>query len=287
MLESNKYADILGKNFQCQADPRPSTCPMETGSQPYLDEVTGEYQCPLCLYVLNTQSEEDDSNSYGEDIIDEESAMSLDLDYTPEMVEKRDLGKEGQREVSRKDAITEMISLLISIDRPFIEYMSNNQEDILTMLGELEDAEVTNFEIGRDLKPKILAVASHMFKRLPNNEALNVVGVKTADVLKRKSFLDQTYTSKIDNNISMEINSIGNSLSIPNPIISKAIEEYEKDLPANSEPKDRVKGAAWLYVYLSKKTDSKPKKSDFTSLPGISRVSFGKAVSVYLSYFEQ
>lgn len=287
MLESNKYADILGKNFQCQADPRPSTCPMETGSQPYLDEVTGEYQCPLCLYVLNTQSEEDDSNSYGEDIIDEESAMSLDLDYTPEMVEKRDLGKEGQREVSRKDAITEMISLLISIDRPFIEYMSTNQDSILTMLTELEDAEVTNFGIGTGLKPKILAVASHMFKRLPNNEALKVVGVKTGDVLKRKSFLDQTYTSKVDNNISMAINDIGQTLGIPDTLISQAIEAYEKDLPANSEPKDRVKGAAWLYSYLTKKTDIKTKKSDFTSLPGISRVSFGKAVSVYLSYFKQ
>ena len=288
MLESNKYADILGKNFECVADPRPSTCPMETGSQPYLDDSTGEYQCPLCLRIVGQQSEEDDSASYGEDIIDEEEAMSLDLNYVPEVDSiQKDLGKEGQREVSRKDSITEMISLLISIDRPFIEYMSNNQSDILTMLGELEDAEVTNFEINRDLKPKILAVASHMFKRLPNNEALKVLGVKTGDVLKRKSFLDQTYTSKIDNKISMAINDIGQALEIPDAMISKAIEEYEKNLPPNREPKDRVKGAAWLYSYLTKETDIKTKKSDFTSLPGISRVSFGKAVSAYLSYFEQ
>ena len=287
MLESNKYADILGKDFSCIAEPRPSTCPMEMGSQPHLDESTGEYQCPLCLHVVGQQSEEDDSAPYGEDIVDEEEAMSLDLNYTPEMVEKRDLGAEGQREVSRKDSITEMISLLISIDRPFIEYMSTNQDSILTMLTELEDAEVTNFGIGTGLKPKILAVASHMFKRLPNNEALKVVGVKTSDVLKRKSFLDQTYTSKVDNNISMAINDIGQTLEIPDAMISKAIEAYEKDLPANREPKDRVKGAAWLYAYLTKQTDTKAKKSEFTSLPGISRVSFGKAVSAYLSYFEQ
>ena len=76
-------------------------------------------------------------------------------------------------------------------------------------------------------------------------------------------------------------------MGIPDTLISQAIEAYEKDLPANSEPKDRVKGAAWLYSYLTKKTDIKTKKSDFTSLPGISRVSFGKAVSVYLSYFKQ
>lgn len=287
MLDSNRFVDILGKYFECRADPRIQPCPMETGQQPYLDESSGEYQCPLCLRIVGQQSEEDDSQPYGEDIIDEEEAMSLNMNYTPEMVEKRDLGAEGQREVSRKDSITEMISLLISVDRPFIEYMSNNQEDILTMLGELEDAEVTNFEIGKDLKPKILAVASHMFKRLPNNEALKVVGVKTGDILKRKSFLDQTYTTKIDNSVSMQINDVGHTLEIPDAMISKAIEEYEKDLPPNREPKDRVKGAAWLYSYLTKKTDIRTKKSDFTSLPGISRIPFGKAVSVYLSYFEQ
>ena len=288
MLESNKYEDILGKYFECVADPRAPTCPMETGSQPYLDDSTGEYQCPLCLRIVGQQSEEDDTTPYGEDIIDEEEAISLDLKYVPEVDSvQKNLGKEGQREVSRKEAITEMISLLISIDRPFIEYMSSNQNDILTMLGELEDAEVTNFEIGKDLKPKILAVASHMFKRLPNNEALKVVGVKTGDVLKRKSFLDQTYTTKIDNSVSMQINDVGHTLEIPDAMISKAIEEYEKNLPPNREPKDRVKGAAWLYSYLTKKTDIKTKKSDFTSLPGISRNSFGKAVSAYSSYFEQ
>ena len=124
--------------------------------------------------------------------------------------------------------MTEMTSLLISIDRPFIEYMSNNEVDILTMLRELEDAEVTNFEINRDLKPKILAVASHMFKRLPNNEALKVVGVKTGDVLKRKSFLDQMYTTKIDNKVSMQINDVGHTLEIPDAMISKAMRNTKR-----------------------------------------------------------
>ena len=58
---------------------------MEAGSQPYLDDSTGEYQCPLCC-VVGQQSEEDDSASYGEDIIDEEEAMSLDLKYVPKRI---------------------------------------------------------------------------------------------------------------------------------------------------------------------------------------------------------
>ena len=287
MLDSNRFVDILGKYFECRADPRIQPCPMETGQQPYLDESSGEYQCPLCLRIVGQQSEEDDSQPYGEDIIDEEEAMSLNMNYTPEMVEKRDLGAEGQREVSRKDAMTEMISLLISVDRLFIEYMSTNQEDILTMLTELEEAGVSGFEIGRNLRPKILAVTSHMFKKLPNTKALEVLEVKTNDVLQRKLFLDKTYTTRIDNSVSMAINDVGNTLNIPESMISKAIEEYEKDLPPNREPKDRVKGAAWLYTYLTKKTDITVRKTEFTSLPGISRIPFGKAVSVYLSYFEQ
>ena len=86
MLDSNRFVDILGKYFECRADPRIQPCPMETGQQPYLDESSGEYQCPLCLRIVGQQSEEDDSQPYGEDIIDEEEAMSLNMNYTPEMV---------------------------------------------------------------------------------------------------------------------------------------------------------------------------------------------------------
>ena len=287
MSVSNRFADILGADFYCLAEEEPPRCPMEMGEQPHLVDETGEYVCPFCLVLVGNQTEEDDSRSVGEDIIDEEEAISLDLNYTPEMVEQREFTSEDKRIVDRKDAITKVISLLISIDRPFIEYMSTNQDAILTMLTELEEAEVDGFGIGGNIRPKIIAVASHMFKRLPNSESLRVLEIKTNDVLSKKIFLDKTYTSEIDNSISIEINDIGNSLEIPNTTISKAIERYEKDLPPNREPKDRVKAAAWLYSYLSKETDAKPKKGDFTSLPGISRVSFGKAVSVYLSYFQQ
>ena len=285
MLVSNKFANILGKNFECLSDPPPSTCPMEVGQEPHLDTKTGEYQCPLCLYVVGTQSA-DDEESQGEDIIDEEEARGLGLVFVPETDSLPDQSDEESRLVTRKNDIAMMVSLIISIDRPYIEYMSNNQQTILTMLKELEDAKVKGFQTGVSVRPKILAVASHLYKRLPNSKALNILGVKTNDILKKKSFLDQTYTAKIDNKVSMAINDIGQSLDIPDVMISKAIEEYEKDLPPNREPKDRVKGAAWLYVYLIKKTDAKKvTRKQFTSLPGVSRVSFGKAVSVYLSYF--
>ena len=65
--------------------------------------------------------------------------------------------------------MTNVISLLISIDRPFVKYMSSNQDAILTMLSELEDNDIDGFELGKDIQPKIIAVASHMFKKLPNS----------------------------------------------------------------------------------------------------------------------
>ena len=287
MSGSNRFEDILGINFGCVAETKPTVCPMEQGEEPYLDSTTGEYQCPFCLHLVGNQTEDDDDPSVGEDIIDEEEAVSLDLSYTPEMVEKKDATAEDKRIIDRKDAITNVISLLIGIDRPFVEYMSSNQDAILTMLSELEDNDIDGFGLGKDIQPKIIAVASHLFKKLPNSEALRILDIRTNDLLGRKSFLDNTYTTKIDNSVSIAINSIGNNVDLPKTLISQAIEEYEKNLPTNREPKDRVKAAAWLYAYLSKRTDNKPKKGDFTSLPGISRVSFGKAVSAYLSYFEQ
>ena len=285
MLESNKYANILGINFECHSDPRPSTCPMEVGQQPYLDETTGEYQCPLCLYVLNTQSAEDE-NPHGEDIIDEEEASSLGLVYVAETDKIQvDQTDEEKRVVDRKRDISNIISLIISVDRPYTDYLANNVEEVITMLTELEEAEVDGFELRKNIRPKILAVTSHLFKRLPNSKALEILGEKSGSILRRKLFLDKTYTTKIDNTISMAINEVGQSLEIPNATISQAIDMFEKDLPANREPKDRVKGAAWLYVYLTKKTDIPIKRNQFTSLSGVSRISFGKSVSVYSSYF--
>ncbi len=285
MSESNKFANILGINFECNADPRPSTCPMEVGQQPHLDETTGEYICPLCLYVLNTQSAEDE-NPQGEDIIDEEEASSLGLVFVAETDKIQvDQTDEEKRVVERKRDISNIVSLIISVDRPYTDYLANNVEEIISMLTELEEAEVRGYELGKNIRPKILMVASHLFKRLPNSKALEILGEKSSSILKGKLFLDQTYTSKIDNTVSMAINEVGQSLEIPNATISQAIDMYEKDLPANREPKDRVKGAAWLYVYLKKKTDIPIKRSQFTSLSGISRVSFGKSVSVYSSYF--
>ena len=58
------------------------------------------------------------------------------------------------------------------------------------------------------------------------------------------------------------------------------IEETEKPKKASTKKASSKKT-------VTKKTDTRVRKSDFTSLPGISRNSFGKAVSVYLSYFKQ
>lgn len=286
MLASNKSADTLENNFECVDDPPQRGCPLMAGVEPHISNDTGEAQCPLCYRVVG-QETSDDEQVFDDDIIDEEEAMSLDMKYVAEVDKiQTDQTDEQKATIRRKDAITAIISLIVPIDMKYAEYMSDNQDAILTMLGELEDAGIDDFQTGKNIRPKVLAIASHMKKGLPNSKALRVLEVKTSDILRRKAFLDKTYTSKVDNIISMNISDIGQSLEIPTPIISKAIDMYEKDLPPNKEPKDRVKAAAWLYSYLKQKTDMKPKKGDFY-LPGISRISFNRAVSSYKPYFEQ
>ena len=286
MLESNKFADILGVNFSCQADPPVTKCPMELGTEePVLEEEDGSYLCPLCFKIVGQESSQDE-DVVNDDVIDEEESMALDINYVPETDRiQKDLGKEGQRDVSRKETISEITSIVLPVDRAYVEYMSDNQDSILTMLSEVEEAELKGFEIGTALKPKILAVTSHLFKRLPNSSAFELLSIRPARVSDKKKILDELYSTKIGNKVSVQINVIGNSLEIPQALVSKAIEMYEKETPANREPKDRVKAAAWLYTYLTKKSNLRPKKGDFTKLPEISRVSFGKSVSVYSSYF--
>jgi transcription initiation factor TFIIIB Brf1 subunit/transcription initiation factor TFIIB len=117
--------------------------------------------------------------------------------------------------------------------------------------------------------------------RLPNNKALNVAGIKTKNVYDKKQILDKIYDTSPGNEVSKQISSIGRTLEVPEPIVTKAIDDYEKMSPTNKEPKIQVLAAAWLYLHCKKSKWTLTKQKINESIPGVSRNALNQAIESY------
>ena len=139
---------------------------------------------------------------------------------------------------------------------------------------------VPGFEGERNIKPKVVSVTSHYMKRLPTSNAMRASKVKSNDIRKRKTVIDNMYRTDIGNPMAMNINNIGNQLGVPETIISLAIEEFEKTTPSNSEPKPLARAAAWLYLFAKKK-NYKITKQEFDKISNLSRSALNRAIESY------
>jgi hypothetical protein len=285
MLVKDKSKDILGINFECKEDPPRIDCPnLVAGPEGFVKiEKTGEYQCITCFRKVGVESTTDDERA-DDDVIDEENAVAVEHVFTAEGDKIQDHTTEEGLVIDRKDKITEIISRINMIDHEFARFLSENQDDIIDVLREMETAGAPNFETNLHLIPKILGVATHLMKRYPYTKAMKELRVKFSMVEVRKNILDELNSPEIGNEVSRAINSIGQTLDVPEAIVMLAVEEYDKQRPPNKEPKTQPLGAAWLYIY-AKKSNFRINKTGIYNLPGVSRAAFNKAVESYEKYF--
>ena len=291
--EPNKYADILGLDFECQREPPleptyPTGCPnFNDGPGPELMVDTGEQICRRCGKKLGQDSGLDD-DLVDDDPLDEEDAEYQGTsDYTPEGGKIMDFTPEEGRRNDRRDKIIEINLVIGSLDKEFSIYLADEEIYIVTTLMELESAKVPEF-ITKMLVPKIIAVASYLFHRQPNKEALNALkkefptqGIKPAHIDKRIKSIQNIKEPHVDNEMERNMISIAKSLDIPETIYQPAIENFEKERPMNSVPNVKVLAAAWLFMQTIK-TGYQINKGDFYNIPGISRTNFNKAHSSYI-----
>jgi hypothetical protein len=284
MSEVNKFQDMLGLNFQCQdAPPRiGSLCPNIGINAPGPDknDLNGELTCIGCRRLIGQDNAVSDDLA-DDDVIDEENAEDVAHVFVAEADKGPDRSPEEDKQVARKKVIQNLVSEMVGADRDFALYLSNNQEEIVNKLRELEKGEETSFRENTSIAPKIIAVASHMLGRLPNNKALKIVEIKTKNVYDRKRILDRIYDTSPENEVSKQISSIGSILEVPEPIIIKAIDDYEKISPTNKEPKIQVLAAAWLYLQCKKSKWRLTKQKINESIPGVSRNALNQAIESY------
>lgn len=284
MSEVNKFQDILGLNFVCvDAPPRiGSLCPNigTNAPGPKKNDVNGKWECVGCGRILQQDNAVSD-DLFDDDVVDEENAEDIDNVFIAEADKGTDTTPEEDKQRDRKRVLQTLVSKMVGADRDFAIYMSNNQEEIVNKLRELETGEEVSFRENTPIAPKIIAVTSHLMGRLPNNKALNVAGIKTKNVYDKKQILDKIYDTSPGNEVSKQISSIGRTLEVPEPIIIKAIDDYEKMSPTNKEPKIQVLAAAWLYLHCKKSKWKLTKQKINESIPGVSRNALNQAIESY------
>jgi len=284
MSEVNKFQDILGLNFRCvDAPPRvgsacPNVGPKAIG--PQKNDANGEWECVACGRHVGNDNEVSDE-LFDDDVVDEENAEEVDHVFVAEADQRPDNTPEQNKQIVRVRVLQELVSKMVGSDREFALYLSTNQEEIVNKLRELEKGEEVSFRGNTNIAPKVLAVASHMIGRLPNNKALTAAEVKTKSVYDKKQILDKIYDTSPGNEVSKRISSVGRTLGVPEAIIIKSIDDYERISPTNKEPKIQVLAAAWLYLQCQRSKFPLTKQKINESIPGVSRNALNQAIESY------
>ena len=274
------FADMLGTDFYCKAEPVEKECPnYDGGIGPEIDSRTGELSCRKCFIVFGNSNATDDE-IHDDDAIDAENSEAVELNFTPEAEKLIQWTPEQAQREEMRNIIAREASKINNTDQEFAVYMVDNQYDIIAEVIKLTDANAPGFEGGRNRLPKILSVTAHYMKRLPFGDAMSIMRIKSSSINKRKTILDNLYRTDIDNPMDRAISDIGKQLGVNDKIISLAIEEYGKRPRTNKEPKILAQAGAWLYLY-AKKSNFKLTKKDFSKIPNLSRDALNRAIASY------
>lgn len=282
-MASNPFEDIVGADFSCLKEPplSPDKCPGSSFTQggPQLDNEIGEWYCPACGVVFDTDEAPEDE--FFDD--DEDEAFDNDEDFVAEGDRLIRQTPEEKARVDRYNALNAMSADLGPINLRLSMYMEANATMIIDTLRELELGGEPSFD-GRLLKPKVLAVALFMTKRRLDAETYRVLKVnqRTVDTMLRA--LTQLRPSVGESDpMSENIRFVGNTLNLPPGIITIVTEQYEEaGRPPNRETDWRTRAAAWIYL-MTKDLGLKVTKAKLKAVGGVKKNAFDRAVESYES----
>ena len=282
-MASNPFEDIVGADFSCLKEPplSPDKCPGSSFTQggPQLDNEIGEWYCPACGVVFDTDEAPEDE--FFDD--DEDEAFDNDEDFVAEGDRLIRQTPEEKARVDRYNALNAMSADLGPINLRLSMYMEANATMIIDTLRELELGGEPSFD-GRLLKPKVLAVALFMTKRRLDAETYRVLKVNQRTVDTMLKALTQLRPSVGESDpMSENIRFVGNTLNLPPGIITIVTEQYEEaGRPPNRETDWRTRAAAWIYL-MTKDLGLKVTKAKLKAVGGVKKNAFDRAVESYES----
>jgi len=252
MLESNKYADILGLRFDCHDDLPLGECPAFKGEFDKSD-ISGKYICRQCLSPVGMEVYDEREDLYDEEDDQDAGAMNEDSNFVAEGDNSMtDWTPDFAKRVEREEAIIKLIDSVV--DGDLSRFMAINQREIV---DELRVQEQSDNPLFRDsgsqrLAPKIIAVAHFLQNKAPNRALLLRSGISPTQVGKFYAYLSRTGKPYAEPKIEMTFLSIGKQLKIPESLVRSALEEYETSRPPSSRTSVYDQIVAWLYVMCRK-----------------------------------
>ena len=282
-MASNPFEDIVGVDFSCLKEPplSPDKCPGSSFTQggPQLDNDIGEWYCPACGVVFDTDEAPEDE--FFDD--DEDEAFDNDEDFVAEGDRLVRQTPEEKARVDRYNALNSLSADLGPINLKLSMYMESNATMIIDALRELELGGEPAFD-GRLLKPKVLAVTLFMTKRRLDAETYRIIKVNQSTTESMIRALNALRPSAGEGDpMSDNIRFVGNTLNLPPGVITIVIEQYEEaGRPPNREADWRTRAAAWIYL-MTKDLGLKVTKSKLKAVGGVKKNAFDRAVESYES----
>jgi len=282
-LASNPFEDIVGVDFRCLKEPplSPDKCPGSSFTQggPKLDNEIGEWYCPTCGVVFDTDEAPEDE--FFDD--DEDEAFDNDEEFVAEGDRLIRQSPEEKARVDRYNALNSIAASLGPINLRLSMYMEANATMIIDSLRELELGEEPAFG-GKLLKPKVLAVALFVTKRRLDAGTYRTLKInqRTVESMLRALTLLRPSVGESDP-MTENIRFVGNTLNLPPGIITIVTEQYEEaGRPPNRETDWRTRAAAWIYL-MTKDLGLKVTKVKLKSVGGVKKNAFDRAVESYES----
>lgn len=280
-MVSNPFKDIVGANFNCLQEPplSPEKCPGSSFTQggPRLDNEVGEWYCPTCGAVFDTDEAQEDE--FFDD--DEDEAFDNDEEFVAEGDRLIRQTPEEKARVDRYNALNSLSGDLGPINLRLSMYMEANATMIVESLRELELGREPAFQ-GRLLKPKVLAVALFMTRRRLDASSYRTLKVSqsTVEIAIRALTLLRPSVGESDP-MTENIRFVGNTLNIAPGIITIVTEQYEEaGRPPNRETDWITRAAAWIYL-MTRDLGLKLTKSKLKSVGGVKKNAFDRAVESY------
>jgi transcription initiation factor TFIIIB Brf1 subunit/transcription initiation factor TFIIB len=127
-----------------------------------------------------------------------------------------------------------------------------------------------------------LAIALYLTSsEIPEN-VYKQLKIKSARVLYLRNIIRTLDSPHEDNELESTFNFIGRSADVPDAIVQRAYSAYLEENPYNSIDSESVRVAAWIYMYCRRiNFKGVTKKSFYSNISGVSRISFGRALDSY------
>lgn len=272
----------MGADFSCLKEPplSPDKCPGSSFTQggPRLDNEIGEWYCPTCGVVFDTDEAPEDE--FFDD--DEDEAFDNDEEFVAEGDRLVRQTPEEKARVDRYNALNSLSADLGPINLKLSVYMEANATMIIDSLRELELGGEPAFVETRLLRPKVLAIALFMTKRRLDAETYRILKVnqRIVDTMLRALNSLRPSSDKADP-MSDNIRFVGNTINLSPGVITIVIEQYqEAGRPPNRETDWRTRAAAWIYL-MTKDLGLKVTKAKLKAVGGVKKNAFDRAVASY------